>query len=186
MKEIINNSIESNRITPLPNQFQDVPGWSVFHKIFQHAAKENLFSSKTFGTFGVDGSQNITDSFNEMIAYAESVHPLQAKAVLSIVHFLSANDNNIPEEASQLYAEFREVADQIPPSFEQYMIPTRHSDPVDGLYIQCTGSAKWTAYYENETESFILSPGDAIFIPKGIEHTVETLEPRAAISIGLA
>ena len=186
MQEIIRDAIESKRITMLPGQFQEVPSWDIFYKIFSHAAERGGFASKTFGTFGVDGAESIVDDFNKIISVAENSHPLEAKSVLAIVHFLSANNNNIPEEVSNLYSEFRKIAEQIPPSFEQYMIPTRHSDPVDGLYVQCTGSARWTAYYEGGNESFIVLPGDAMFIPKGIEHTVETLEPRAAISIGLA
>lgn len=164
-----------------------LPGWDTFKRIFHKAEEYAGFSSKTFGTFGVDKSHELVDDFNKILSALPGIHPGQPQSVLSIVHFLSANDNSIPGDAISLYKDFRATnAEIIPEGFERYMKPTRHSDPVDGFYLQCTGSALWTFFHEDDsTTSYTLLPGDAMFIPKGVEHTVETLKPRAAISIGI-
>lgn len=58
----------------------------------------------------------------------------------------------------------------------------KHSDPVDVFYWQCVGDVKWTLSYENKEESFVLNPGDVIYVPTGIIHEVKSLTPRASIS----
>jgi ribosomal protein L16 Arg81 hydroxylase len=40
----------------------------------------------------------------------------------------------------------------------------------------------WTIHDEDKNESFVLSPGDIIYVPKSIVHEVTSLTPRAAIS----
>jgi mannose-6-phosphate isomerase-like protein (cupin superfamily) len=187
MKSSIGQAIVDNKIVHIPSAFAEVPGWDTFYEIFKTADSSNNFATRTFGTFGIDRAETLTDNFDNLISVANESHPQQKVSVLAIIHFLSANDNNIPEEAKNFYNDFRASStEQVPPGFQQYMIPTRHSDPVDGIFIQCTGKTLWTAYYADSTESFVVHPGDAMFIPKGIEHTVETLEPRTAISIGMA
>jgi hypothetical protein len=178
----------------LPQCFSNFPGakiqiprWETFRTIFNKAQSTGKFSSKTFGTFGVDKSQELVDDFNQILLHIGSMHPGRPQSVLSIVHFLSANNNSIPGDAISLYNEFRDSNhEEIPENFQQYMKPTRHADPVDGFYLQCTGSALWTFFHKDGSETtYKLLPGDGMFIPKGVEHTVETLEPRAAISIGI-
>lgn len=61
-----------------------------------------------------------------------------------------------------------------------------HPDRRDTLYWQCIGSTTWNIYPDEKNlsqfKSFILNPGDVIFVPKGVSHTVLTGEPRAAIA----
>jgi uncharacterized RmlC-like cupin family protein len=58
----------------------------------------------------------------------------------------------------------------------------RHDDPVDVIYCQFIGSVTWNIFYENAIETFLLNPGDVIYVPKLISHEVVSLSPRAAIS----
>lgn len=62
----------------------------------------------------------------------------------------------------------------------------KHSDPVDVFYWQCIGDVEWTLYYNDIEESFILNPGDIIYVPEGIIHEVKSLTPRASISFMFA
>lgn len=63
---------------------------------------------------------------------------------------------------------------------------TIHPDRRDTLYWQCIGSTTWNVYQNDndlsQFKSFVLNPGDVIFVPKGVSHTVITGEPRAAIA----
>jgi mannose-6-phosphate isomerase-like protein (cupin superfamily) len=60
----------------------------------------------------------------------------------------------------------------------------KHHDPIDVVYCQFIGSVDWVIFKNQgkEEEHFILNPGDAIYIPKEVEHEVRSLSPRAAIS----
>jgi mannose-6-phosphate isomerase-like protein (cupin superfamily) len=54
-----------------------------------------------------------------------------------------------------------------------------HADTMDVWFWQAKGKTKWQVL-GNE---YILSPGDLIYVPKGIEHNVIALTPRAGISM---
>lgn len=58
----------------------------------------------------------------------------------------------------------------------------KHSDPIDVIYCQFIGSVTWTIFDEDKFESFVLNPGDIIYVPKSVMHEVTSLTPRAAIS----
>jgi len=57
----------------------------------------------------------------------------------------------------------------------------RHCDDVDVYYWQIQGSTRW----EFDDESYVLSSGDLIIVPKGVYHNVLPLEPRAGISMSV-
>jgi mannose-6-phosphate isomerase-like protein (cupin superfamily) len=54
-----------------------------------------------------------------------------------------------------------------------------HDDVVDVWFWQCQGVSKWTV----GGFQYTMNPGDLIFIPAGTEHGVESLSPRAGISM---
>lgn len=59
----------------------------------------------------------------------------------------------------------------------------KHSDEVDQFQWQCQGTAIWRTGDNLENED-IIEPGDFIFIPKGIQHEIETVyAPRAVINL---
>jgi mannose-6-phosphate isomerase-like protein (cupin superfamily) len=58
----------------------------------------------------------------------------------------------------------------------------KHSDPVHVIYCQFIGSVQWKVFEDNEEKTFILNPGDAIYIPREVEHEIKSLSSRAAIS----
>jgi len=53
----------------------------------------------------------------------------------------------------------------------------QHIDEWDAVILQIAGSKKWNITLGNdESEDLILSSGDVLFLPEGIEHYVETPE----------
>ena len=58
----------------------------------------------------------------------------------------------------------------------------RHKDNVDVLIVQAIGK---TSYLFDDGKEYTLSPGDSIFIPKGVYHTPRILEPRVTLSFGI-
>ena len=55
----------------------------------------------------------------------------------------------------------------------------KHKDTMDVWFWQAKGKTKWQVL----GKEYILSPGDLIYISKGIEHNVIALTPRAGISM---
>ena len=52
-----------------------------------------------------------------------------------------------------------------------------HKDETDNFYWQNIGSVEWIT----KNESFIVNPGDLVFIPSGVHHGVNLFEPRASL-----
>ena len=60
----------------------------------------------------------------------------------------------------------------------------RHKDTADVIFWQLQGSTNWLVE-DTEKAEYVLTPGDAIYIPMGMFHTVTSLSPRAGVSLGL-
>lgn len=59
----------------------------------------------------------------------------------------------------------------------------RHNDTSDVFYIQGLGSSRFDVE-EGTDQSYVLEPGDLLYIPASIYHTPQPLSPRVGISIG--
>ena len=55
----------------------------------------------------------------------------------------------------------------------------KHNDKVDVWDWQCKGLTFW----KGDNFEYILNPGDLIYIPKGVNHQVISLSPRAGLSM---
>jgi mannose-6-phosphate isomerase-like protein (cupin superfamily) len=185
IKDLVLNSKENNKIIFIKKVFNEVPRWETFHDIFNKALSKNLANLSSPGTLGIYNSEKHTDKLNAIIKFLESVHPGTKISVLSIIHFMNANNNAIPEAAESFYGDFvASNPNKIPPGFDYGLLqPKIHSDPVDGFYIQCEGQTTWRAFYKDGNESYLVNPGDLLYIPKGINHSVESMNVRAAISV---
>ena len=58
----------------------------------------------------------------------------------------------------------------------------RHKDGDDVLIVQAIGK---TSYLFDDGKEYTLSPGDSIFISKGVYHTPKVLEPRVTLSFSV-
>ena len=184
-KENITLAKKNNKVIFIKSAFKEVPNWEDMYVVFKKAYAISAADLSSPGTLTIDNSEKYSDAFNKIINKLNDVHPGNKIAVLSIVHFMSANDNTAPEAAEALYKDFMEAnPNKLPPDFDFSLFkPTRHSDPVDGFYIQCTGQALWRVFYSWGTDEYLANPGDALYIPKGIEHSVESMNVRSAISV---
>jgi len=60
----------------------------------------------------------------------------------------------------------------------------RHKDQADVWHWQTIGKSRWVVF-DRETVVYDLTPGELIYIPKGMYHQVTPLTPRVGISYGL-
>lgn len=58
-----------------------------------------------------------------------------------------------------------------------------HRDATDVFHWQHLGYTEWNVY-DKETHTYMLKPGDCIFIPKGMYHDIIPLTARAGVSFG--
>lgn len=59
-----------------------------------------------------------------------------------------------------------------------------HDDNSHNLIVQCVGETVWRVWTDGYDPSIdvVMSPGDAIFIPKGITHQAQPLSDRMSVS----
>ena len=56
-----------------------------------------------------------------------------------------------------------------------------HKDALDNFYWQCQGSVEWKA----NGNTYVIEPGDLVFIPAKTHHAVNFSGPRAAIGFSV-
>lgn len=185
LKAIVKQSKAEEKIVFLNDIFEYTPSWEVFYNIFKLALDKNAADLSAPSTLTIDNSESYTDSFDSIVSTLTEAHLGKKIAVLSIIHFMNAHNNDVPEAAEAFYRDFIDAnPNKLPPGFDYSLFqPTIHSDPVDGFYIQCEGQTTWRAFYKDRTESYLVNPGDLLYIPKGIDHSVESMNVRAAISV---
>lgn len=181
--ENIKNAIENKRVLVLKQLIPLPPSWNQFHKLFTLSDKDQK-SFNFFGGMTIKGDQ--ANIFDDVASVFETIHPGHKVSIMSIIHFVNRTQNFIPEPVEHFYKDFaKENPHKIPENFDLNLLqPSRHSDAADGFFLQCEGSTLWKIFYnEKKVDAIIVGPGDALFIPEGVEHSVESLCPRAAVSI---
>jgi mannose-6-phosphate isomerase-like protein (cupin superfamily) len=184
-KKIILDAIKSKEVLVLNSLIKDPISWDIFFQVFKSRLPGGV-NFQFFGGYTIKDSEGGNEYFNDLVHLFDNSHPGKKIATMSIVHFVNRTDNYIPEEAKDFYKDFIDNNPKhYPEGFDLNLLqPARHSDAVDGFFVQCAGQTLWRIYYSGErVESFIARPGDVLFIPSGLEHSVESLSPRASISI---
>lgn len=187
LSDVVIKNKTDNKIFIEKKIIKDTYSWIDFFDIFKKAKYNNGVRFVSFGTCTIDKSEQYTDIFNNIVNDLSAIHPGNKISVLSIIHFITRNNNDIYDENGNIFKKyfFETNPDKVPeimPPKEAFE-PTIHSDPVDGFFIQLEGSTLWKIYNDFNIEEHILTAGDLIFIPKGLRHSVESLCPRIGISI---
>jgi hypothetical protein len=184
-KKIILDAIRHKQVLFLSNLVENPISWDIFFEVFKNQISDGV-NFQFFGGLTIQDSEKNNEHFKDLVQLFEGSHPGKKIATMSIVHFVNRTDNHIPEEAKDFYKDFIDNNPKhYPEGFDLNLLqPARHSDAADGFFVQCAGQTLWRIYYSGErVESFIARPGDVLFIPSGLEHSVESLSPRASISI---
>lgn len=165
----------------------NVLNWEEAFNIFKMAKSKDLINFISYWSCTIDKSEQYTSVYKNLIQKISLLHPGKKISALSIINLITKHDIVIN---SDIFNNFKDYfidcnpnkKPEFAPPPEAYL-PRRHSDPVDGFFIQFEGSTLWRIYYEDNEEQYSLKSGDLIFIPKNLEHSVEALEPRCSVSI---
>jgi len=165
----------------------NVLNWENIFNLFKTAHSQNSINFNSHWVCTIDNSEEYTDIYKDLIKKVSLLHPGEKISALSIIHPIPKNDININNNAFNNFKDyFIDCNPNKKPEFApppESFLPIKHHDPVDGFFIQLEGSTLWTIYYKDNEKQYTLKSGDMIFIPKNLEHSVETLEPRCAVSI---
>jgi ribosomal protein L16 Arg81 hydroxylase len=182
----------------MKNSIPDVPGWEDFinglnHK-YNNPNKENNPKVDVF----VKNGPYQTD-----IAFTGKLDPQYHSAVTS-----DMKNNLFPQTKQLLEMVYNLIKDQrwhikalmnFVGNRNEYEYAA-HKDDHDVVSWQCVGKVEYRIYNSvgiegkfgepldhlvNEYESYILNPGDVIYLPSGLIHKVVTLEPRATLILDL-
>lgn len=163
----IENAIDSNSYFLFKNIFPDTPKWDNFinhlNFEFHNPPSENQHSDQEVMINGVSKRNHFYLSVrNPTIEFYPKLK--------EVIDFF----NIVMEEGSGGVSSFINFVGNENPVGS-------HPDRRDTVYWQCIGNSEWVV--GEKQENIILSPGDVIFVPKGVFHHVITKEPRAAIAL---
>lgn len=189
-KSDIINAKNNYKVIIKKNVIKDILSWKDFYDTFNQAYQNNDIRFASFATMTIDKSERYTSKYNNIIDILSNIHPGKKASALSIVHFITRNNNELEDKYGKLFMEKffylnpEKVPNPLPP--KEAFEPTVHEDPVDGFFIQFQGSTLWKIFYDSGIETHKIETGDLIFIPKMLKHSVESLCPRNAVSISFS
>jgi hypothetical protein len=184
LKEDILNAKRSNKVVLFKNLFPIVPQWSEFISNLNYK-------------FNNEKTININDKrfIGDVIIYNKldpiSFTPTNKKNsyLLNIIQ-KSFNVYNLFDNISNSNVSCVKSIINFVGNEAKYYI---HSDNHDVISWHCIGQVEWRIYKslkeefpppletKEPYESYILNPGDILFVPAGIVHQVVVTEPRASI-----
>lgn len=169
-KDLILESKKNNKAVMFKGAFLNTPNWQQFIDHIDHASKQipvNLREEpgsrmKDFGNI------HFWERLLMSVEDAESFFPETQEIISEIDHIFNVR----PGSHTVVCFSTNEPG------------TGEHVDTPDVLFWQCIGSVTWNIL-DGSGDTFTLYPGDAIYIPGGILHRVDSNTPRASISFGL-
>jgi len=109
--------------------------------------------------------------FFTIITHTAHHHIDKVKAICNQIQQLKNRNANIDIADAHMYMGLTAKSESI----------GKHHDDCEVIFWQCIGQTEWTV---DDNSTYILSPGDCLYIPKGMMHEVKSLSPRMGISFG--
>jgi hypothetical protein len=147
----------SNSPLVVHNAFADLPEWNEIIEDFDTNVINHPNEVKDLGSFGI-----VTHRGNEI----QSV-----KKITDIIHSLRPTE---PLCTAHIYISFLSISNTF----------GWHNDDTDVFFVQAIGTTLWEVEHKQDRQSYILTPGDLIYIPKFVMHNTVPKTPRVGISIG--
>ena len=165
----------------------NILNWEDAFNLFKIAKSKNSINFNSYWTCTIDKSEHYTRLYKDLIKEISLLHPGEKISAFSIINLITKNNNKINSDIFNSFKDYfiNSNPNKIPNEelLAESFIPPKHTDPVDGFFIQFEGSTLWKIYYKDNEKQYTLKSGDMIFIPKNLEHSVEALEPRCSVSI---
>jgi len=175
MKENLKTFAEQGKFMVVKNYFRSDFTWSDAIYYLNNASNEK---------------SNFMDGFKKL---GSEVKNLAVQRGFGFFQILLNNSERHPFIYNSLNSLYKEIEDdQYKPSAHQVFINLfddghqsgPHKDNWDVMYLELIGDVLWEAFDEagNVIEMEVVSPGDAVIVPKGVIHNVAVLTPRVSLS----
>ena len=160
--------------------------WKDIYPIYENAKDKDILHA-SFLSLIIHNTQEYTDAYSKIIDSLLSVHPGKLVGVNSIIHFFSRSGSTLEDEygLAMRNSFVSKTPHRMPedPFSNDQNGPSIHSDAADGFFIQNEGKTLWKVYRDEGVKEYTVNPGDIIYIPKHVIHSVESLGPRHSASI---
>lgn len=201
MKELANARKERD-LYIVKGFYEDYPTWSDINDLYdltKNTGEKKDIDYNSFGTMLIENSDNVVSYYQDAIKKISLMHKGSFQFGMMIIHLIGRNSNVIKDKDALRFADkfYADNPRKIPKELTikdhgvdgwpiEDWDPTIHYDPQDRFFIQGAGESLWRVFDENSVlfKEYVLGPGDMAYIPSGVLHSVETLSPRYAVSIG--
>lgn len=136
------------------NLWNELPTWEEILEDVEHNLLNNKHV-KLLGNYGFVTHEG--ERIPSVLKIKEEIHKLNPSAICSAHIYISL--------------------------FSKSQTFGRHKDTSDVFFIQALGQTEWMIE-DTQIKSFVLSPGDMVYIPKHMYHTPYPKGPRVGLSIG--
>lgn len=165
IKDILKNKHNSN-IVIFKKFCTETPDWSEFIKYIDQSSRMLISSFP----------ENLNDTPNTVVS-GNMIIKQNFYFYLGIHGFLGKSSYKIQNEFSKIFkCEGGMTTVYVNLSTNINNI-SEHTDKYDNFYWQCIGITEWV--YKNK--KYLVEPGDLVYIPANVPHSVNFRMPRAAI-----
>ena len=172
-KDIINKISESKKnstVCVIKNFCNEVPSWEDFIQYLEEATHKPSSFPEPLPQYDLNlggkvvGNVLIKQNFYLYIAPHRHIgNSLKILKEFSLINSLFS--------ITTIYIKLSSNIDNVP----------SHTDRLDNFYWQCQGSVEWKA----NGNTYVIEPGDLVFIPAKTHHAVNFSGPRAAIGFSV-
>ena len=179
---LIQKAIDDRRIHIFKNPFPELPNWDQFLQILHKYVGRDLIKHPDETSLDRDNLNSPYLSFNLKCRF-------WSRLTFQLYDAQDPIENDIKELIPVLEWANEKYRDNFANTFclislmaNRGQIGHKHEDYVDQFQWQCIGKSIWRTGDNLEFED-IIEPGDFIFVPKNIQHEIETITPRAVINL---
>lgn len=200
-KQDLINATKEKKLFVAKEYYKDFPSWEDIDHLYDAIKENGNLDYNSFGTMVFENDPRILKHYIKAISDISSYHNGHFRFSMIIIHFINRNNNRmLDKNLENLFSKF--IVDnpqKIPKELtvrddgvegwpRESWDPTVHSDAEDRFFIQGSGQSLWKVFHDNKELNYevLLSPGDMVYIPKGVTHSVESMCPRHSVSIAFS
>lgn len=200
-KQDLINATKERKLFVIKDFYKDFPSWKDIDHLYDAVKDSGTLNYNSFGTMVIENDPRILKYYIKAISDISSYYKGNPIFSIIIIHFINRNNNKMTDESlANLFSKFtvdnsKKIPEEITVKDDgvdgwptETWDPTVHSDPENRFFIQGNGQSLWKVFHDNQELNYevLLSPGDMVYIPKGVVHSVESMCPRHAISIAFS
>jgi mannose-6-phosphate isomerase-like protein (cupin superfamily) len=200
-KQDLINATKERKLFIVKDFYKDFPSWKDVDSLYDTVKDSGTLNYNSFGTMVIENDPRILKYYIKAMSDISSYYQGNPIFSILIIHFINRNNNKMTDESlANLFSKFtvdnsKKIPEEITVKDDgvdgwptETWDPTVHSDPENRFFIQADGQSLWKVFHDNKELNYevLLSPGDMVYIPKGVIHSVESMCPRHSVSIAFS